>query len=78
MSDATHKLCYFIHGKSNVSTVFVSPNETIGDLKEKIYNEAFESFITCNAPDLILTKVRYIMMSMNTNVTMASAGLLHS
>jgi len=66
MSDAPRELCFFIDGKRNVSTVFVTPNETIGDLKEKIYDKANRSFVEGNAPDLILTKVCYTMMSINT------------
>ena len=65
MFDAPCKLCFFIDGKRSVSTVFVSPNETIGNLKEKIYHEADRSFVKWNALDLILTKVRYIMVPIN-------------
>jgi len=78
MSDAPCELCFFIDGKRSISTVFVTPNETIGDLKEKIYHKADRSFVKLSALDLILTKVRYhIMVPINTDVTMASTGLLH-
>jgi len=68
MSDATQKLWYYIDGKRSLSSVFVSPNETIDHLKEKIFKKAPNSFIRCDAADLILTKVRYIMTSMNADV----------
>ena len=58
------KLWYYIHNKHNFSYVSVSPDETIDDLKEKIYRKSDQSFVGCNAPDLILTKVRYITISM--------------
>ena len=75
-ADATRRLWYYISGKHYVSSVFVSPNETVDDLKKKIYTMSPKSFIGCDAPDIILTKVGYIVMSINTNV-MASAGPLH-
>ena len=77
MSDATHRLWYYIGGQRSFSSVFVSPNELIDDLRNDIYNEVPKSFVG-RASDLILTKVRYIMMSMNTDVINGlSAGLLH-
>ena len=67
MSDATHGLWYCI-----VSSFLISPNETIDDLKKKIYNEADKPVIGCEAPGLILTKVRYYH-GINADVKMASA-----
>ena len=75
-ADATRRLWYYISGKDNISSVFVSPNETVDDLKKRIYIMSPKSFTGCDASDIILTKVRYIVMSINTN-TMASAGPLH-
>jgi len=65
----TSKLWYYVHGEPDVSSVSVSPNETIDDLKKNIHNDAPNSFIGCDAKHLILTKVCYIMVSMNTDVT---------
>jgi len=66
---AERELWYYVDGKCNLSSVFVSPNETILQLKRKIYYDVDKSFVGCNAPDLILTQVRFIMVSMNANVT---------
>ena len=63
------KLWYYIHGKLNFSFVSVSPDETIVELKKKIHNDAPNSFTGRDALDLTLTKVRFIMVSMNTDVT---------
>lgn len=61
-----------------MSAILISPNETILNVKRKIYKDTDKSFARCNAPDLILTKVRfYIMVSINTDVTMVSTALLH-
>jgi len=68
-NEAELELWYYIDGKRNLSSVFVSPNETILQLKRKIHIDAPNSFNGCDAPALILTKVRYIMISMNTDVT---------
>jgi len=57
----TSKLWFYIHGRPNVSSVSISLNETIDDLKEKIHDKAVG--IGCLAPDLIVTKVRFIMAS---------------
>jgi len=57
------KLWYYIDGQPDVSSVSVSPNETIDDLKTKIYDDSPRFFTGCDAPDLILTKVRFIMIS---------------
>jgi len=57
MSDATHTLWYCIDRKPNLSSVPVTPNETIEVVKEKIYGKATKSFSEYNARDLILTKV---------------------
>jgi len=73
-ADATHRLWYYISGKSDVSSILVLPNETIDDLKTKIYNKSTKSFTGCDAPDLILAKVRYIVMSINTDVTINGVG----
>jgi len=80
MSDTSHELWFFIDGKRSVSAILVSPNETIHNVKMKIYKAADLTFtrLECNARDPILTKVRYyITVSINTDTTMASAGLLH-
>jgi len=65
----TSKLWFYIHGKNNLSYVSVSLDETIFDLKNKIHTASPNSFAGCDAVDLILTKVRFIMVSMNTGVT---------
>ncbi len=64
----TSKLWFYIYGRPEVSSVSVSLNETINDLKEKIYGKYLNSFAGCDAPVLIITKVRFIMVSMNTDV----------
>jgi hypothetical protein len=66
------KLWYYIDDdidRRNVSSVSVSPNETIDELKDKIFAKNPEAFAGCDAQNLILTKVRFIMVSMNTDVT---------
>lgn len=55
-------LCYYIHGKRTALSVCVSSNETILFLKRKIYDGAPRTIIGCDAPDLILTKVRHIVI----------------
>jgi len=65
----TAELWYYIDGKRNISSVVVSPNETILQLKRMIHTDSNKTFTEYNAQDLILTKVRSIMISMNTDVT---------
>jgi len=65
----TAKLWYYIHGQPGLLRVSVSPNETIFELKKKIHTDSPNSFAGCDAVNLILTKVRYVMISMNTDVT---------
>jgi hypothetical protein len=57
------ELWYYIHGKREVSSVVVSPNETIVNLKRKIHDDG-GPFDGCKAPDIILTKVRYLVNSL--------------
>ena len=59
----TAELWYYIDGKRNISSVVVSPNETILQLKRKIHTDSNKTFTEYNAQDLILTKVRSIMIS---------------
>ena len=73
----TATLWYYIDRERDFSSVSVSPNETIDDLKKKIHRDVPTSFSGCDAKHLILTKVRYIIISMNTDVTTASDGVLH-
>jgi len=54
--------CYF-EGDISYFSVFISPSETIDDLRKLIYKEKDKS-IRCNAVELTLTKVRDIMISM--------------
>jgi hypothetical protein len=61
------KLWYYLDGKTDVSSVSVSVSETIDGLKEKIHAKSVD--FECKASDLILTKVRFIMVSTNTDVT---------
>jgi hypothetical protein len=56
-------LGYCIDGRLNISSVPVTPNETIEDVKEKIYRRAPNFFSGYDDVDLILTKVCYIMIS---------------
>ena len=66
------KLWYYLDGTDGrrvVSSVSVSPNETIDDLKYKIHTPNNEVLAGYNASELIFTKVRFIMVSMNTDVT---------
>ena len=57
------KLWYYIEGHPRYFSVFISPSETIDVLTREIYRENDKS-LRCNAVDLTLTKVRYIMISM--------------
>jgi len=59
----TSKLWFYIHGRPNVSSVSISLNETIDDLKKKIHTASPNSFAKCDAAELTLTKVRFIMVS---------------
>jgi len=56
------KLWYCIEGDPIYSSVSIPSSQTIDDLKKLIYNEKDKS-LRCNAADLILTKVHYIMIS---------------
>ena len=59
------KLWYYIDDDITeriLSSVSVSPNETIDELKDKIFTKTHEAFPGYNAPNLILTKVRFIMV----------------
>lgn len=58
-------LWYYIHGKRESSSIFVSPDETSVDLKREIHDDG-GPFDGCKAPDIILTKVRYLVISLWT------------
>ena len=68
MSDTTYKIWYFIDGTYDASSVSVSLDETIVDLKKKIHSDAPNCLAGCYATFLVLTKVRYIMVFMDTDV----------
>ena len=68
MADTTD-LWFYIAGELDVFLVPVTPNETIAKLKEKIHAASPISFTGRGPMHLILTKVRYIMTSMSTDVT---------
>ena len=55
--------CY-IQGKRNYFGVSISRDSRIDHLKDEIYKKGSEFFAGRDAPDLNLTKVRYIMFSM--------------
>jgi hypothetical protein len=61
----TSELWYYIDGTDEISYVSVSLDEYIDDLKKKIHAVSPNSFKGCHAIDLVLIKVRYIMISMN-------------
>jgi Crinkler effector protein N-terminal domain len=61
MTELTKLWCY-IEGDRKIFSVVISPGQPIADLKEDIYKQG--SFVGCNPKDLILVKVRYIMISM--------------
>jgi hypothetical protein len=65
----TATLWYYICSERDVGSVYVSPNETIDDLRKKIHHDAATFFNGCDPKHLILTKVRYTMISTNTDVT---------
>jgi hypothetical protein len=65
----TSKIWYYIDGEDDVTSVPVSLNETIDDLKKKIRAASLDSVKGCDAAKLILTRVRFITVSMNTGVT---------
>jgi len=73
----TAQIWYYVKGNLDVASLFVSPNETIEELMNRIYKVADKAFPEWDVQDIILTKVRYIMISTNAAVTMASAVLLH-
>jgi len=54
--------CY-LEGDRTYFPVYILPSQKIHDLKDAIYGKKDKSF-RCNAKDLTLTKVRYIMISM--------------
>ena len=53
------KLWCYIEGECNIFSVSISPNRTIDALKNKVHDE---QQVQCSPSDLILTKVRYIML----------------
>jgi len=54
--------CY-LEGDRDCFPVSILPSQKINDVKDEIYGKIDKSF-RCNAKDLTLTKVRYIMISM--------------
>jgi hypothetical protein len=52
-----------IEGERDYFRVSISPNHTIHDLKEKIYDEQVRFIVECDSGRLALTKVRNIMVS---------------
>jgi hypothetical protein len=58
-----YKLWCYLEGAKTVFDVFIPPTENISQLRRQIYQEASKSLTECDPPDLILTKVRYIMIS---------------
>jgi hypothetical protein len=71
------KLMYYIQDQPHVSHVTISPNETIAHLKQKIHNQCRNTFMRLgyDARELILRKVRYIMISVNIHVIKRISGL---
>jgi hypothetical protein len=67
MEDTT-KLWFYIAGELDLFPVSVTPDETIAKLKQKIHAASPDSFPGRGPAQLVLTKVRYIMTSMNTDV----------
>ena len=53
-----------IEGEPYVFLVPISLDKKIDNLKSEIYNKALSSFIGFSSPNLTLTKVCYIMISM--------------
>jgi hypothetical protein len=62
------KLWCYLEGDNEIFRISISPTQTIYDLKEQICHECSNS-IKCDAAQLALTKVRYIMISVNIDVT---------
>jgi len=60
------KLWCYVEGGHPYSyfEVTILSSQTIYNLQEQIYGEVDKSFVGYDAADLILTKVRYIMISM--------------
>ena len=63
MTDPTEFWCS-IEGKHYPFIVSISLNRKIANLKTEIYNVTSNSLVGYNAPELTLTKVCYIMISM--------------
>jgi hypothetical protein len=55
--------CY-VQGDHTYFDVSISSSQTVSRLKEMIHTKRRSLFGSCDAPDLILLKVRYIMISM--------------
>jgi hypothetical protein len=55
--------CY-VQGDPNYFPVSISSSQTISRLEESIHGETHNFFVGRDPSDLILTKVRYIMISM--------------
>ena len=58
------KLWGYIEGQHKIFGATISPNDTIRELKDQIYEKHFQFIAQCSASKLTLTKVRYIMISM--------------
>jgi len=60
------KLWCYIEGDRSYFNVSILSSQTIYDLQKRIHDERKKHFDRCDAADLILKKVRYIMISMRT------------
>jgi len=58
------KLWCCIEGDRRYFQVSILSSQTIYDLQKRIHDENKKHFDRCDARDLILTKVRYIVISM--------------
>ena len=65
MTEQKQKLWCYIEGQRTYFEVSISPHCDVDDLKTQIFTEGFgKPFVRCNATDLTLTKVCYIMIFM--------------
>lgn len=65
--DKINLWCY-IEGKGDYFSVSIPITQFIGDLKTNIHTQYLNSLAGYDAGDLILTKVRYIIIPLSTSI----------
>jgi len=69
------KLWCYVAGKTDYFRVSIPISQSIYELKEIIYTESDRSFTGYDAPDLVLTKVRYHDLHASIDVMNGPCGL---